>query len=152
MNASCSKSNTAAYDSQVPPQITGVAHVELSVTDLDRSVDWYCRLLGAKDVWRGANEKGGYKACAILEPNTRTVLAFTEHAAEKHVPFSPLVPGLDHLSFRVADRAAIDAWVAWMDEIGVAHDPGNDDSVTAGLNLRGPGGIPPEVYGLPPRT
>ena len=136
----------------MPPQITGIAHVELSVTDLDRSVDWYRRLLGAKDVWRGANEKGGYKACAILEPITHTVLAFTEHVAEKHVPFSPLVPGLDHLSFRVADRAAIDAWTAWMGELGVAHDPVNDDGVTASVNLRDPDGIALEFYVLYPRT
>jgi glyoxylase I family protein len=135
----------------VPPSITGIAHVELSVTDLDRSVEWYCRLLGAKDVWRGANEKGGYKACAILEPVTRTVLAFTEHAAVRRTPFSHLVPGLDHLSFRVADRAAIDAWAGWMDEIGVAHDAINDDGVTVGLNLRDPDGIALEFYHLFPR-
>jgi catechol 2,3-dioxygenase-like lactoylglutathione lyase family enzyme len=152
MNASCSKSNTAAYDSHVPPQITGIAHVELSVTDLDRSVDWYCRLLGAKDVWRGANEKGGYKACAVVEPITHTVLAFTEHASEKRVPFSPLIPGLDHLSFRVADRAAIDAWATWMDEIGVAHDPVDDSGTSVGLNLRDPDGIALEFYVLLPRT
>ena len=135
----------------MPPTITGIAHVELSVTDLDRSVEWWCRLLGAKDVWRGANEKGGYKACAILEPVTRTVLAFTEHAAEKHVPFSPLVPGLDHLSFRVADRAAVDAWAAWMDEIGVAHDPIDEKQTTAAVNLRDPDGIALEFYVLLPK-
>jgi glyoxylase I family protein len=135
----------------VPPSITGIAHVELSVTDLDRSVEWYCRLLGARDVWRGANEKGGYKACAILEPVTRTVLAFTEHAAAKRVAFSPLVPGLDHLSFRVADRAAIEAWAAWMDELGVAHDQVNDNGQSVAVNLRDPDGIALEFYYLLPR-
>ncbi len=135
----------------MPPTITGIAHVELSVTDLDRSVEWWCRLLGARDVWRGANEKGGYKACAILEPVTRTVLAFTEHTAVKRVPFSPLIPGLDHLSFRVADREAVHAWAAWMEEIGVAHDPINDDGLTVAVNLRDPDGIALEFYHLLPR-
>ena len=110
----------------MPPNITGIAHVELSVTELDRSVDWYCRLLGARDVWRGANEGGGYK-------------------------FSPLVPGLEHLSFRVADRAAIDAWAVWMDEIGVAQDAVNDSGPAVTLNLRDPDGIALEFYYLPPR-
>ena len=136
----------------MPPSITGIAHVELSVTDLDRSVAWYCRLLGARDAWRGANEKGGYKACAIVEPNTRMVLAFTEHAAVRDGPFSPLVPGLDHLSFRVPDRAAIDAWAAWMDELRVAHDPIDDQGFAVGLNLRDPDGIALEFYYLVPRT
>jgi len=135
----------------MPPTITGIAHVELSVTDLDRSVEWWCRLLGATDVWRGANEKGGYKACAILEPVTRTVLAFTEHKTVKRVRFSHLIPGLDHVSFRVADRAAIDAWAAWMDELGVAHDAADESGPAVTLNLRDPDGIALEFYYLPPR-
>jgi catechol 2,3-dioxygenase-like lactoylglutathione lyase family enzyme len=32
------------------PGINGIAHVELSVCDLDKSVRWYCELLGAQDV------------------------------------------------------------------------------------------------------
>jgi len=30
----------------VRPTITGSAHVELSVSDIDASVEWYCRVLG----------------------------------------------------------------------------------------------------------
>ena len=61
------------------PIITGIAHVELSVSDVDASVAWYCRVLGPKDVWRGQNDEGEYRACAIREPVTGTVLAFTQH-------------------------------------------------------------------------
>ena len=50
------------------PTITGIAHVELSVSDVDASVAWYCRVLGPKDVWRGQNDEGEYRACAIREP------------------------------------------------------------------------------------
>ena len=59
------------------PTITGIAHVELG--DVDASVEWCCRVLGAMDVWRGRNDEGGYRACAIREPVTGTVLAFTQH-------------------------------------------------------------------------
>lgn len=130
----------------MPPSITGIAHVELSVTDLDRSVDWYCRLLGARDAWRGANVPGGYKACAIVEPRTNTVLAFTSHDREERTPFSPLRPGLDHLSFAVADRAAIDQWIAYMDQAGFAHDPIDDRGNIVAVNLRDPDGIALEFY------
>ncbi|HEY3217756.1 MAG TPA: VOC family protein [Candidatus Limnocylindria bacterium] len=133
------------------PKITGIAHVELSVTDLDRSVEWYCRLLGAHDAWRGTNEERGFRACAIVEPETRTVLAFTEHESAKRVAFSPLVPGLDHLSFRVADRAAVEAWAAWMDELGIARDPIDDQGFAVAVNLRDPDGIALEFYVLLPR-
>ena len=47
------------------PTITGIAHVELSVSDVDTSVAWHCRLLGAKDVCRGRSDEGGYHAYAI---------------------------------------------------------------------------------------
>jgi catechol 2,3-dioxygenase-like lactoylglutathione lyase family enzyme len=38
------------------PAITGVAHAELSVRDLDASSAWYFRLLGAREVFRERNE------------------------------------------------------------------------------------------------
>ena len=133
------------------PKITGIAHVELSVTDLDRSVDWYCRLLGAKDVWRGRNERWGLKACAILEPETRTVIAFTQHDAIEGGPFTPRRTGLDHLSFRVADEATIEAWRLNLDALGIEHDPIDDQGAAVTLNLHDPDGIALEFYVLRPR-
>ena len=132
----------------MPPSITGIAHVELSVTDLDRSVDWYCRLLGARDVYRTANADRGFKACAILEPASRTVIAFTEHQAAERVPFSHLRAGLDHLSFAVTDRAELEAWAAHMDALDIAHDALDDQGFAVGLNLRDPDGIALEFYFL----
>jgi len=135
----------------VAPRITGIAHVELSVSDLDASVAWYCRVLGAKDVWRGRNDAGGYSACAIVEPETRTVIAFTQHDRIEGGPFTPRRTGLDHLSFRVADEAAIDEWREHLDALGVDHDPIDDQGFAVGLNLRDPDGIALEFYVLRPR-
>jgi len=133
------------------PKITGIAHVELSVSDVDASVDWYCRVLGAKDVWRGRNEERGFRACAILEPETRTVIAFTQHDAIEGGPFTPRRTGLDHLSFRVADEAAIEAWRRHLDDLGIPHDPVDDQGFAVALNLRDPDGIALEFYVLRPR-
>lgn len=133
------------------PKISGIAHVELSVSDLDASVAWYCRVLGAKDVWRGRNEERGIRACAILEPETRTVIAFTQHDAMEGGPFTPRRTGLDHLSFRVADEAAIEAWRLHLDELGIEHDPIDDQGFAVALNLRDPDGIALEFYVLRPR-
>ena len=132
----------------MPPKITGIAHVELSVSDLDASVAWYCRLLGARDVWRGRNDERGITACAILEPETRTVIAFTQHDAIEGGPFTPRRTGLDHLSFRVADEAAIDAWRRHLDELGIAHDAVDEQGPAVTLNLRDPDGIALEFYVL----
>jgi glyoxylase I family protein len=135
----------------VAPKITGIAHVELSVSDVDRSVDWYCRVLGAKDVWRGRNDEGGYSACAIREPETGTVLAFTQHDRIEGGPFTPLRTGLDHLSFAVADAAALSAWSRHLDDLGVEHDAIDDRGAVVSMTLKDPDGIALEFYHLRPR-
>ncbi|HVD31119.1 MAG TPA: VOC family protein [Methylomirabilota bacterium] len=137
--------------SHARPTITGIAHVELSVSDVDASVAWYCRVLGAKDVWRGRNDEGGYRACAIREPVTGAVLAFTQHDRIEGGPFTPLRTGLDHLSFAVADDAALNAWSRFLDEIGIAHDPIDDRGSVVSMTLKDPDGIALEFYLLRPR-
>jgi glyoxylase I family protein len=133
------------------PQIVGIAHVELSVSDLDRSVAWYCRLLGARDVFRNRNVDRAFSACAILEPASRMVLAFTQHDVREGSQFTPRRVGLDHLSFAVPDRAALDAWQARLDELGIEHDAIDDQGFAVALNLRDPDGIALEFYFLPRR-
>jgi len=99
------------------PQIVGIARVELSVSDLDRSVAWYCRLLGARDVFRNRNVDRAFSACAILEPASRTVLAFTQHDVREGSQFTPHRVGLDHLSFAFL--------------IGLRSTPGKPDSTSS---------------------
>jgi hypothetical protein len=57
-----------------------------------------CELLGGQDVFR-ANDTYGISACAVFEPQSRTVLAFTQHREEDPPEFDPRRAGLDHLSF-----------------------------------------------------
>ena len=135
----------------MPPKITGIAHVELSVTDLDASVAWYCRVLGAKDVWRGRNDEGGYRACAIREPETGTVIAFTQHDHIERGLFTALRTGLDHLSFAVADEAMLNAWSRHLDELRIGHDPIDDRGAVVSMTLKDPDGIALEFYHLRPR-
>ncbi len=126
--------------------------MELSVSDLDATVDWYCRLLGARDVFRNRNDERGFSACAILEPASRTVLAFTQHDVVEGGDFTPRRVGLDHLSFAVPDRAALEAWQSRLDELGIGHDAIDDQGFAVALNLRDPDGIALEFYVLPRRS
>ncbi|MGH2609730.1 MAG: VOC family protein [Tepidiformaceae bacterium] len=132
------------------PSITGVAHVELSVRDLDVSSDWYCRLLGAREVFREPNEAENLVACAIFEPNSKLVLAFTQHLKPTDGAFDVRRVGLDHVSFAVADRAALEEWAAWLGEVGVTNSGIQDIGYAQSITFADPDGIPLEVF-LPAR-
>jgi glyoxylase I family protein len=127
------------------PDITGVAYVELSVRDLEASVAWYSRLPGARDVFRGSSDEYGVDACAIYEPNSRLVLALTQHPEPLAGGFSPRRVGLDHVSFGVADRAALEEWVAWLDDLGIPHSSIQDDQVPVSVTFADPDGIALEL-------
>jgi glyoxylase I family protein len=133
------------------PAITGIAHIEFSVRDLDRSVDFYCRLLGARDVFRGRDNAEGISDCAIREPRSGLVLAFTRHDAVEAEPFSPRRAGLDHASFAVAEAAELEAWVTHLDALGIAHSPVNDYGYALALTCADPDGIALEWFWSKPR-
>ncbi len=133
------------------PAITGIAHIEFSVSHLDSSVEWYSRLLGAREVFRETNDKNDLSAVAIYEPRSRTVLAFTCHNRQEPEPFTPHRIGLDHASFAVADGAALDAWAEHLAALGVAYDR-NDEGHSKSLTFRDPDGIALEVFLPAPRA
>ena len=128
------------------PAITGVAHVELSVRDLDTSSEWYCRLLGAREVFREPNEAENLVACAIFEPNSGLVLAFTQHLAPTEGAFDVRRVGLDHVSFAVADRAPLEEWEACLRELGIANSGIQDIGYAQSITFADPDGIPLELF------
>ena len=129
--------------------ITGIGHVELSVSDLDQSSRWYCALLGATEVFRARNEAEHLDACAIYEPQSHTVLAFTRHDEPLADPFSPRRRGLDHFAFAVADGVELASWEKRLSEIGIAHNA-RDDGYARAITCTDPDGIPVEFYCMPP--
>jgi glyoxylase I family protein len=84
------------------PRIKGIAHVELSVSNLDVSAAWYTALLGARETFRAANDAYDIVACALREPVSGMVIAFTQHGRMHGGTFTPRRVGLDHLAFGVA--------------------------------------------------
>ena len=103
---------------------TGVHHVSLTVSDLEASIAWYQRVFrtGRLDVTvpHYGREETGY---SVLLPEPRSGLIFGLHynAANAGDRFDEARTGLDHVSFGVAGRAALEVWVSWLDELGVGH-------------------------------
>ena len=122
-----------------PGQVLGVHHVALSVTDLDRSLAWWRRLLDVDVALREAH--GGFRAVVLTVRGTTVQVALAQHEANNGERFAPHRTGLDHLAFTVADRAELDGWVARLDDLGVEHSGAIDIPSGAILNLKDPDGI-----------
>jgi glyoxylase I family protein len=126
-----------------PPEITGFHHVTLSVSSLDASIAWYRDLLGFT-VLKRVLVNGLDKAMLTRDGMLVTFVGHGQAAIAG--PFNERRCGLDHLSFAVADRQTLDAWVARLDAAGVARG-----QVTTGITgdlvaFRDPDNIALEFY------
>ena len=128
------------------PAFNGISHVDLSVTDLDRSIDFYTRVLDQPQAFRGANEAEGFEVAYLMGGSA--ILGLVRHAHTEAGPFTPRRIGLDHLSFGVANRAALVEWASRLDELGVAHNGVEDQAFGAGLTFADPDGTALEFYWL----
>ena len=106
------------------PGITGIHHFSVTVRDLETSVAWYQRVFRADRVPMTfphyEREDTGY---GVLLVDQRSGLAIGLHTntGNDGREFDEARTGLDHVGFNVASRAELEAWTAWLDEIGVAH-------------------------------
>lgn len=104
--------------------IGGVHHLSLTVTDLEASIAWYVRVfqterIGVTVPHYGA-EHTGYSEL-LVEPHSGLIFGLHTNTGNGAEPFDEARTGLDHVSFAVAGREGLEAWVAWLDELGVPH-------------------------------
>jgi glyoxylase I family protein len=110
------------------PAQLGVHHIGLSVTDLERSVAFYCDVLGAEVVFpiHEAHNFSGRRAALSLGGQILDVNEFAGNVGEV---FDPTRTGLDHVGFTVASRDDLDSWAQWLDEHNVERSPIRDHDV-----------------------
>jgi catechol-2,3-dioxygenase len=133
------------------PTITGTSHIGLTVSNLDRSIDFYSRTLGLAQLFRGRSESGRFEVAYLAEPASGTLLGLTQHDEGAAQPFNPRTTGLDHVSFSVATREDLTAWVSRLGELGIENSGITDQPpFGAGLNFADPDGIALEFYFMLP--
>lgn len=131
------------------PTITGISHIDLAVVDLDRSEAFYTDLLGMSRVLEGRNDDHAFASRYLVHADSLTIIGLVRHDAtegtfdERHV-------GLDHLSFNVASRQELDAWLALLDERAVPHSGISESELWDVLVLRDPDNIQIEFFYMKP--
>ncbi|HEX9775115.1 MAG TPA: VOC family protein [Actinomycetota bacterium] len=128
------------------PELTGVAHVALTVTDVARSAALYKDLFGLQTVVSGEDQYGAIEVMA----SDRLMIGLRAHkttAASDR--FDPARVGLDHVAFNVDSVEELEKWRARLDELNVSHSGVQPDDYGTHLNAKDPDGIAIEFYVLP---
>ena len=101
-------------DVERPPTGLGISHVGLSVRDLERSLAFYCDVLGARVVRPPYDSVRGRFRMAVIAwgPISFDLCRHDDGEGER---FDPARTGLDHLAFGVSSREELEAWAAWLD-------------------------------------
>lgn len=126
----------------------GVHHFRLTVSNVDRAVEFYTGILGFKklmDLDPGAFLSNGAVGLGV-GPHPHPDKAMSgDRFDENRI-------GLDHMSFAVASRAALDDAVKVLDGHGVAHSEIRDLGEAFGISIpifRDPDNVQLELSGPP---
>lgn len=125
------------------PQITGIDHVALTVSDLAASVAFYESVLGVQVA--GTMDDGSFSRAVLALPGP-THLGLTQHQVGSGRAFDPTTPGLDHLGFACSSREEVVAWAEHLDGLGVDHSGVQDAAYGSALSFTDPDGNALELF------
>ena len=121
-----------------------IAHVTLTVSDLNRSVRWYERVFDAR---LALDEEPGPFRRAVWLVGGQTLIGLHEFPdLADNLPFNERRVGLDHLAFACSSRGELEAWEVRLNELGIAHGGVVDAGYGSGLSFRDPDNIALEFF------
>jgi catechol 2,3-dioxygenase-like lactoylglutathione lyase family enzyme len=130
------------------PEVAGIHHVSVTVTDMERSVPWYSELLGLTKLMEETHPDGTGYAIVLGKPDWSMCVGLHTHPTNERERFAESRTGLDHIGFTVANKAELDAWESRLTEFGVEHSPVNDKGGYAVLVFRDPDNIQLEFIAM----
>jgi catechol 2,3-dioxygenase-like lactoylglutathione lyase family enzyme len=125
------------------PELAGISHIDLTVTDVDRSERFYTEVLGFEVVKRV--DKTDFRLADMRHPGLGNEVCVRQPTDGDGAPFDEFCTGLDHLSFRVANQAELERWQQHLDRHGVKYTPIVETSYGAVLVFRDPDDIQLEL-------
>lgn len=126
------------------PSAKGFSHIALTVTDAQRSGDFYGALFGV-EAMDASDAISPFQICVA----DGLMIGFRAHPGAAGDAFDHNRVGLDHLAFVVEDATELDAWQAKLTELGAENSGIVEDPAGLHLNARDPDGIAIEFY-VPP--
>lgn len=136
--------------STTTPTVAGVSHIDLTVSDLDRSETWYAELFGLQRVLDGRNDDHHFAARYLVHAESLLVLGLVSHDRGLGGSFDENRVGLDHLSFAVAEAEDLPAWEKRLDDRGIGHSPIATGDLWDVLVFRDPDNIQLELFHMKP--
>ncbi|MEY2397886.1 MAG: hypothetical protein QOJ00_1060 [Actinomycetota bacterium] len=120
-----------------------LAHVAVTVSDLERSKAWYQKLFDSDPVLD--EDTGPFHHTVWLLGGT--LFGIHLHASPSgSAAMDETRPGLDHVAFGCANRGELEAWETKLNELGIAHGGVVDAPYGSGLSFRDPDNIPLEFF------
>lgn len=124
------------------PELAGIHHVKIPVTDLSRSLDWYRRVFGLKVTLEFPDADGVVRGAAGEMPGLgATLVGFRENPEAARG-----CQGFDPVGLAVQGRADMEAWAAHLDAQDVPHSPLIEASIGWLLVFHDPDGIELHLY------
>ena len=128
---------------------SSIAHVRLTVTDIERSRQFYESVFGwpvlievPENADSATQEALSFLFGGVVYDLGGTLIGLRPVAADT---FHEDRCGLDHIAFRVASRAELADAAAHLDDLGVQHEPVKDIGPSYILEFRDPDNIALEL-------
>ncbi len=125
--------------------ITGIHHLALTVTDVERSAMWYSELLGMVQVIGDDTDDVRYRVLA--HPESGMVIGLRQYPLTgSGDAFDEMRTGLDHVAIGVESADDLTAWAARLDELAVAYTPSAETPIGTVIVVRDPDNIQLEFW------
>jgi catechol 2,3-dioxygenase-like lactoylglutathione lyase family enzyme len=127
------------------PSITGGHHIALTVSDADRSAEWYAALLGMSVVLADEDETVKFRVLADRDSGwVLGVRQYLQHDAG--TAFDEFRVGLDHFAFGVESRAALEEWEHELGRRSIPFTPIAETPIGSVIVFRDPDNIQLEFW------
>jgi glyoxylase I family protein len=126
------------------PQLLGLSHIDLTVTDCARAASWWADVLGFTLFNQVRTES--YECRSLMHPSGLVVTVMTHDGTADDGAFDERRVGLDHLAFQVTDTKELECWVEHLDACDVSHTEVIDTGYGPTVVFRDPDNMQLELF------